>query len=78
MGDWKAIRRNLNPNPKAKDRKPGAIELYDLATDPGEKTDVAGKNPKVVARLRAILEKEHVKSDLFPMRALDVAEKKTK
>jgi arylsulfatase A len=71
VGDWKALRRNLNPGPKAMDQKPGAIELYDLAADPGEKNDVVGKNPDVVARLRAIMEKQHVKSDLFPMRALD-------
>jgi len=71
VGDWKAIRRNLNPGLKAKDKRPGEIELYDLAADPNEKTDVAGKNPEVVAKLRAIMEKQHVKSDLFPMRALD-------
>jgi len=71
VGDWKAIRTNLNPGPKAKDQKPGDIELYDLAKDPGEKTDVAGKNPEVVAKLRGILEEQHVKSELFPMRALD-------
>jgi arylsulfatase A len=71
VGDWKALRRNLNPGPKALDQKPGEIELYDLASDPGEKNDVASKNPEVVARLRAIMERQHVKSDLFPMRALD-------
>jgi arylsulfatase A-like enzyme len=70
-GDWKALRRNLNPGPKAKDQKPGAIELYDLAADPGETTDMAARNPEVVARLRALLESQHVKSDLFPLRALD-------
>lgn len=70
VGDWKAIRRNLNPNLKAKDQKPGDIELYDLGTDPNEKTDVSCKNPEVVARLRASMEKEHVKSEIFPMRAL--------
>ncbi|WP_020470980.1 arylsulfatase [Zavarzinella formosa] len=69
--DWKAIRRNLNPGPKAKDQKPGEIELYDLATDPGEKANLADKKPEVVARLLALMEKQHVKSDLFPMRALD-------
>jgi hypothetical protein len=61
----------LNPGPKEIKPKPGKIELYDLAADPGEKTDVASKNPDVVARLRTIMEKQHVKSELFPMRALD-------
>ena len=71
VGDWKAMRRNLNPGPKVANQKPGMIELYDLATDPGEMTDVADKHPEVVATLRAIMEKQHVTSDLFPLRALD-------
>src|SRR5205085_10448373 len=50
-GDWKALQRNLNPSPKAPNQKPGAIELYDLATDPDEKNDLAGKHPEVVAKL---------------------------
>jgi arylsulfatase A-like enzyme len=71
VGDWKAIRRNLNPRPKAKDTRPGPVELYDLASDPAEKADVAAKHPDVVKRLRAVMEREHVKSELFPIRALD-------
>ncbi len=71
VGDWKAIRRNVNPNPKAKDQRPGVIELYDLAADPGEKNDVADAHKEVVARLRAIVEEQHVKSALFPLRALE-------
>ena len=47
MGDWKALRRNTQKN------IPTAIELYDLASDPGEKQDVAGRNPDVVERARA-------------------------
>lgn len=30
-------------------------QLFDLATDPGELTDVAGQNPKVVERMRGLL-----------------------
>ena len=71
VGDWKALRRNLNPNPKAKDQKPGEIELYNLAADPAETKDVAAQHPDIVAKLAAILREQHVKSDLFPMRALD-------
>lgn len=44
MGDWKAVRRNLKKN------IPGAIELYDLAQDPGEKRDVARERPELVRR----------------------------
>ena len=71
VGDWKAIRTNLNPLPKAKDQQPHPIELYNLARDPAETTDVAAKNPQIVAELSAIMEKQHVKSELFPIRALD-------
>jgi arylsulfatase A len=40
FGDWKAVKNG----PSA------AVELYDLKTDPGEKTDLAAKNPDVVAK----------------------------
>jgi arylsulfatase A-like enzyme len=71
VGDWKAIRTNLHPGQNAKNQQPGAIEVYNLAQDPAETTDVAAKNPAVVAELAAIMEKQHVKSELFPIRALD-------
>ncbi|HEY7157863.1 MAG TPA: arylsulfatase [Gemmataceae bacterium] len=71
VGNWKAIRTNLNPNPKAKNQAAGAIELYDLAKDPGEKVDVSAEHPEIVAKLKTILEKQHVPSKLFPIRALD-------
>ena len=71
VGDWKAIRRNLNPGPRAAEPRPGEIELYDLAADPGETTDVARRNPGVVTDLRNVMEKQHVKSALFPIKALD-------
>ncbi len=67
---WKAVRQRLNPRPAAK-LEPGPIELYDLANDPQESTDVATANPEVVARLAALLKDQHVKSELFPIRALD-------
>jgi arylsulfatase A-like enzyme len=43
FGRWKAVRMNLD--------KPWM--LYDLKTDPGETTDVAAKNSKVVATIDA-------------------------
>jgi arylsulfatase A len=71
VGDWKAIRKNLNPSAKAGDQKPGAIELYDLARDPGETRDVAGEHPDVVEKLARIMKEQHVKSELWLIRALD-------
>lgn len=43
-------------------------ELYDLAADPGEHTDVASAHPDVVARLAAISQREHRDNPLFPLR----------
>ncbi|MSU58405.1 MAG: DUF4976 domain-containing protein [Pedosphaera sp.] len=57
-GDWKAIR------PQAGEK----IELYDLKSDPGEKQNVAEKNPEVVAKLEALLKRERTESDRWPMR----------
>jgi arylsulfatase A len=39
MGNWKGVRVAARSHP---------IELYDLASDPGEKNNVAAQNPQVV------------------------------
>ena len=70
VGDWKIVRQKLHTGPKAKGG-PDPIELYDLAKDPGETTNVAAANPDVVAKLSALMKEQHVKSDLFPIRVLD-------
>lgn len=70
VGNYKAVRQKLNPGPKAK-LQPGGVELYDLAKDPNETTDIAAMNPEIAAKLSALLKEQHVKSELFPMRALD-------
>lgn len=45
MGDWKAVQ--MNPN------KP--VELFDLSNDVGETTDLAAKQPDVMAKIKTIL-----------------------
>jgi arylsulfatase A len=45
-GDWKLIEHYDPPR----------LELYNLASDPGEKTDLAGQQPHRVAQLRSKLE----------------------
>jgi arylsulfatase A-like enzyme len=45
MGSWKAVRL----------QRDGALELYDLASDPGERCDVASAHPDVVATIEAYL-----------------------
>jgi len=50
MDDWKGVRLGGHDDADA------PIELYDLATDIGETTDVAAEHPDVVARIRAVME----------------------
>jgi arylsulfatase A-like enzyme len=69
LGDWKALR--LKPD--------GPLELYDLKDDVGEKHNVAGKHPEVVARVEAYLKGARTESKDFPVRpARDPAKTGTK
>jgi arylsulfatase A-like enzyme len=56
MGEWKAIRLEID--------KP--LELYNLKTDPGEKKDVAVDNPKVIAKLEEYLKTARTESPEWP------------
>jgi arylsulfatase A len=76
VGDWKAVRQNMTKG-KLK------TELYNIANDIGEKHDVADANPVIVKDLVALMQQEHVPSELFPLRPLDApairpGKKKTK
>jgi len=68
MGDWKAVRQAMLRRTNA---DPLKIELYNLEDDVGESRDVAAEHPEIVARLRAIMDAEHVPSALFPIRPID-------
>jgi arylsulfatase A-like enzyme len=63
-GDWKLVRQKLNPRPKDSGNGP-TNELYDLAKDPAETTNVAARHPDIVARLTALMAAQHVDSELF-------------
>jgi arylsulfatase A len=52
--DWKAVRFAPGRDREAPDGE-WETELYDLATDPGETTDVADAHPELVAELTALL-----------------------
>jgi arylsulfatase A-like enzyme len=72
MGDWKLL---VNASDKDAEANPTAgatantasekVELYNLATDAGEKTDLAAKEPERVATLRAKLD-EYLKEAVKP------------
>jgi arylsulfatase A-like enzyme len=57
-GQWKAVRNGSS----------APIELYDLATDIGEKSDVAASHPKIVAELQKIMTDAVTPSPDYPIR----------
>lgn len=63
-GRWKVVRKTVG-TPRPGQAAP--TELYDLAADPGETTDVAAGHPDVVARMEAILAREHVPHPDWPL-----------
>ena len=58
MGDWKAVR------PQAGE----PLELYNVKADPGEKENVAEKNPEVVAKIEAYLKTARTDSEHWPIK----------
>ena len=64
VGDWKAVRQDMA-------RGNVEIELYNLANDVGEQTDVAQEHPELVAKLAGLMEKHRTPSELFPLRPID-------
>ena len=67
-GDWKAIRRGLSRRGTPADPP---WQLFDLADDPGEQSDVAGEHPAVVERLDRLAGAMRDPAPLFPLRAID-------
>jgi arylsulfatase len=58
LGHWKGIRLSVDD----------PIELYDLAADRDETTDVAAEHADVVARIEEIMTVGRTESELFPLR----------
>ena len=56
-GDWKAVRNGFN--------KP--VEIYDLATDPGEKNNLAKGRPDLVARAMELMKASRVDHPDWPL-----------
>lgn len=52
-GNWKGVRYNVSADPDS------PLELYNLATDPGETHNVAAQHPELVAQLNAFIKEAH-------------------
>ena len=75
VGDWKAVRTGLTKLGRTwRPGDPIPTQLYNLADDPGETTDLAASHPAKLAELVAVMEREHEPSELFPMTVLDAGE----
>jgi arylsulfatase A-like enzyme len=57
MDNWKAVRNGID----------GQFELYDLKSDPGEKTDVATDHQEVVGKIAALVKTARTDSPDWPV-----------
>jgi arylsulfatase A-like enzyme len=69
VGDWKLLKRQMLGT--ARKLAAPATELYDLASDPAEKKNVAEAHPDLVAKLEKIMREQHQPSKEFPFPTLD-------
>jgi len=60
-GNFKAVKLGVSQNPDA------AMEIYDLARDPGEKNNIAEKRPEVVDGMKKLFARARTESDVFSL-----------
>lgn len=58
-GNWKAVRLGVHEN------RDGPLELYDLATDEAESTNLADSFPVIVAELDSLIRAAHIPSPVY-------------
>ncbi len=61
-GQWKLVILDIFDDSKTK------LELYNLNDDPAEKNDLSQNHPEIIAEMKAIIENEHVRSEVFPFK----------
>lgn len=60
-GNWKGVRLSVSTTTNA------PIELYDLRSDPQEKYNVAGQNPKIVKEIDSLMQAAYVPNNDWPL-----------
>lgn len=65
MGNWKGVRTNVRKNPNA------PWQVFNLATDRNETTDIAAQHPEIVEKFRTIQKKEHQHSHIREWEFID-------
>ncbi len=68
MGDWKGVLQGFDTD--------GHIEVYNLAIDLGEQTDVSKEHPEIAEKIRKIMIAEHEPTDLWSVRGKPAKRKK--
>jgi arylsulfatase len=64
QGPWKLVRQNLSKGSET-------AELYNLETDPGERTNLAAEHPEKLTTLSTLVTEIRTPSKLFPLRPFD-------
>jgi arylsulfatase A-like enzyme len=64
VGNLKAIRTGMRKGNLK-------IKLYNLANDPGERNNIADRHPEYVKLLEKLMQRQHVRSEQFPLPAVD-------
>ncbi|MBB5038152.1 arylsulfatase [Prosthecobacter dejongeii] len=62
LGEFKGVRQRL------KTKSPGPWEIYDLAQDPGETTDIAAQHSELIQQAERVLKSEMSENALFPLK----------
>ncbi|HVW60220.1 MAG TPA: hypothetical protein VHC48_09305 [Puia sp.] len=68
IGKWKVMKKNMYQD------KTAAPELYDLETDPGEKSNVAAEHPDIIKKAEGILATcSEANTPWFPYKSSDIS-----
>lgn len=65
LGPWKGVKTGMKAAPRA------AWQLFDLLADPAESTDAAAGHPEVLARMDAVVTREHRRAHIQEWEFID-------